>query len=139
MAIARKKIFRNIALLMVLNFAWSWLLLAPVACLWNHGAPTAEHGHAETGRVKDHTFKFSGFGVEKGSHCPYYQSRYSRLMRTVVISKFYAEKQPLETLAQYVAETGTVLQPVSDLNARHSADSTADPGKLYLQNQSFLC
>ena len=67
------------------------------------------------------------------------QSSYSRLMRTVVVSQSYTEKQSLETLTQYVAETGTVFQPVSDLSARGSATSRAEPGKLYLQNQSFLC
>ena len=124
---------------MVLNLAWSWLLLAPVTCLWNNGEHTAEHGHEKTVRAEDHTFELSGFGVEKGSHCPNYQSSYSRLMRTVVISKSYAEKQPLETLAQFVAETGTMFQPFSDFSAGDSVDSRADPGKLYLQNQSFLC
>ncbi len=124
---------------MVLNLAWSWLLLAPVTCLWNHGAPTADHGHEKNVRVEDHTSEFSGFGVEKGSHCPYYQSRYSRLMRTVVTSKSFAEKQPLETLAQFVAETRPVFQPFSDFSAGDSVASRADPDKLYLQNQSFLC
>ncbi len=109
------------------------------ACPWEHGAAIADHGHAETGRVKDHTFKLSGFIPEKASHCLHHRSHYSRLKRTVVVSKPPTEKPLLEALTQFVAETRPVFQPFSDFSTGDSADIRAGSGKLYLQNQSFLC
>jgi hypothetical protein len=104
-----------------------------------HGAATADHGHAETGRVKDHTFKLSGFIPEKVSRCLYHRDYNSRLMRTVVVSQPQTEKPLLKVLTQFVAETRPVFQLFSDFSAADSVNSRADPGKLYLQNQSFLC
>ncbi len=124
---------------MVLLLTWCYLLIGRDACPWEHGAATAYHGHAETGRVKDHTFKLSGFIPEKASYCLDHRGHYSRLMRTVVVSQPQTEKSLLGALTQFVAETRPVFQPFSDFSAGDSVDSRVDPGKLYLQNQSFLC
>ncbi len=147
MVVIRKKYLKNSLLVMVLILTWFYLLMGKVVCPWEHGvatadhehAETADHGHAETDRVKDHTFKLSGFIPEKASECLYNRDYNSRLMRTVVISQPQTEKSLLGALTQFVAETRPVFQPFSDFSAGDSVDSRADPGKLYLQNQSFLC
>lgn len=139
LVVIRKKSFRFIVSLSVFYVSWCFLASYSIACSLGPETSTPDHKLEETTLVKDRHSELPGRSLEKAFECHYPQSDTSGMKGTVVLSRPKMEKPPLCAFPSFVSETHPSFHPFSNVTARVSVEPSADPDKLYLQNQSFLC
>lgn len=139
MVVIRKKSFKFIVSVSVFYLSWCILTSYSVACSRGHETSPSDQKDEEITLIKDHTSKLPSRGLEKVSLCQDQQGDASRLMETLVLSRPQTEKPPFYAFTPFVSKTRPSFHLFSNVTARVSVEPSADPGKLYLQNQSFLC
>ncbi len=147
MSAKRNRYVGNIALILVLTFAWSYLIMDPAIlsahdpaiCPWLHKDLTSHRDHKVAGMPVNNVSGMGDLSPIEYAHCEDIQSSFSILVCTNVI--LGPEADGLSTLAftQLDIETGAITQVSSFLTPGSITVTRTDPEKIYLQNLSFLC
>ncbi len=147
MSIVRNRHSKNIVLILVLAFAWSYLIMDPAIiyahdpaiCPWLHKDVTSHRDHNGAGMPVNNASETANLSPTEYTHCDDIQNSFSMLVCTNVI--LGPEADGLSTLAftQLDLETGAIKQVSSFLTPGSITVTKTDPEKIYLQNLSFLC
>ncbi len=139
MSAIRNRHFGNLALILVLTFAWSYLIMDTAICLWHHNEAAEHHGQEGAELSVSNVSGTANLSPIESSHCDDIQIFFSMLVCTNAIIGPEADRLSTQAFIQMDIETGILLQVSSFLTPGSITDTRGDPEKIYLQNLSFLC
>ncbi len=138
MSVIRNRYLGNIALILVLTFAWSYLIMDPAICPWLHNEAAAHHDHDGAELSVINVSGTTDLSLMESPHCDDIQIS-SMLVSTNVINTPEGGRLSTQAFNQVDIETGTLVQISNFLTYGSKPVTRGDPEKIYLQNLSFLC
>jgi len=138
MSAMRNKYLGNIALILVIAFAWSFLIMDPAICPWLHNEAAAHHDHDGAELSVSNVSGTADLSLTESPHCDDIQIS-SMLVSTNVTNRPEGDRLSTQAFTQLDVETGTLLQVSSFLMPGSMPFARGDPQKIYLQNLSIIC